>query len=403
MTASPVCRRTLLGVATAAMLVLTACSSSGTSSGNSPAAATGGDDTSTVSTPAAGSTSSGSSVTAKAQQMVAKFEATTKKYPLPTAPIKGVSALKGRTIYYIPLVQQIPAFALAATVMKGALAKVGMKLQVCNGQAQPTAVASCVQQAVSANAAGIITDAIPYGMAQNAFDAAKSKVPILIGDQSPEGNVANTNQVSYVTGVLNWPTQLAWWMIADSNGKANAIFGRETDSPSAAKSTDDAIPVFKNNCPDCKIVVKDISASTPSLLASQVSANLAADPGATYYYGAYEDSLQPTVQGIQQAGKSSTVALTIASATVNSLSIIKRGGVVKAAVSSDQPYESWALIDEILRMATKSGPVNVQVPSRLFTKDNIGSIKVTDAAQASGEWFGSTSYEQSFLKLWGAG
>ena len=40
--------------------------------------------------------------------------------------------------------------------------------------------------------------------------------------------------------------------------------------------------------------------------------------------------------------------------------------------------------DEILRMATKSGPVTETFPSRLFTAQNIGSVKASAAEQASG-------------------
>jgi ribose transport system substrate-binding protein len=43
------------------------------------------------------------------------------------------------------------------------------------------------------------------------------------------------------------------------------------------------------------------------------------------------------------------------------------------------------------------------IPDRLFTKRNIGTIQVTTAGQASGAWFGSTSFESEFAKLWGVG
>jgi ribose transport system substrate-binding protein len=54
-------------------------------------------------------------------------------------------------------------------------------------------------------------------------------------------------------------------------------------------------------------------------------------------------------------------------------------------------------------MATKSAPVQETIPTRLFTRQNIGTIQVTTAAQASGTWFGSTSFENEFAKLWGVG
>jgi ribose transport system substrate-binding protein len=333
--------------------------------------------------------------------MVSQLESTTSSYPVPTASISGVSGLKGKTVYYIPLVQFIPGFVVTAATMKVALAKVGMNLQVCNGQGQPSAIASCVQQATGAGAAGIITDAIPYGMAQNALDAAKAKgIPIIITDQYPPAGNKNTDAVTYVPGVVDQPSQIAWWMIANSQGKANAILAQESDSPSSIAYVQNSLSIYKDNCPGCTVTVKSISATTNSQLASDTSANLLSNPNATYYYTEFEDSLDPTVQGIQQSNKTD-IALSVAGGSVDGLGRLKSGAVVKAVVAVDQAYAGWALTDEILRMATKAVPVAEPFPSRLFTAQNIGSIKVTTAAQASGEWFGDSSYQTDFAKLWG--
>jgi ribose transport system substrate-binding protein len=338
-----------------------------------------------------------------AQKQVASLSSTTASYPVPTGSVSGVKKLKGQTVYYIPLVQQIPGFVVTAQTMKVALAKAGLKLQVCNGQGQPSAVAACVQQAVGAKAAGIITDAIPYGMAANAFGTAKAKgVPVVIADQYPPAGNTNTNQLAYVPGVVNQPSQIAWWMIANSKGKANAIIAEEADSPSSMQYVTNSLPIYKKYCPGCTITVKKITASTNSLLASATSSNLLANPNATYYYTEFEDSLQPTMQGIQQSGKSG-IALSVAGGSVDGLGLLKGNSVVKAVVAVDQAYAGWALTDEILRMATKSGPVNETFPSRLFTTQNIGSIQVTPAAQASGAWFGNSSYQSDFATLWGVG
>ena len=333
--------------------------------------------------------------------MVSQLEATTSTYPVPTANISGVSSLKGKTVYYIPLVQFIPGFVVTAATMKTALAKVGMNLQICNGQGQPSAVASCVQQATGAGAAGIITDAIPYGMAQNALDAAKSKgIPIIIADQYPPSGTTNSDAVTYVPGVVDQPSQIAWWIIASSGGKANAILAQESDSPSSIAYVQNSLSIYKQNCPDCTVTVKSITATTNAQLASDTSANLLSNPNATYYYTEFEDSLDPTVQGIQQSNKTD-VSLSVAGGSVDGLGRLKSNSVVKAVVAVDQAYAGWALTDEILRMATKAAPVDEPFPSRLFTSDNIGSIQVTTAAQSSGVWFGDTSYQAAFEKLWG--
>jgi ribose transport system substrate-binding protein len=334
--------------------------------------------------------------------MVTQLEATTTNYPVPTASIPGVSSLKGKTVYYIPLVQFIPGFVVTAATMKTALAKVGMNLQICNGNGQPSAVAACVQQATGAGAAGIVTDAIPYGMAQNALDAAKAKgIPIIIADQYPPSGNENTDAVTYVPGVVDQPSQIAWWIIADSQGKANAILAQESDSPSSIAYVQNSLSIYKQNCPGCTVTVKSITATTNSQLASDTSANLLSNPSATYYYTEFEDSLDPTVQGIQQSSKTN-IALSVAGGSVDGLGRLKSDSMVKAVVAVDQAYAGWALTDEILRMATKTAPADEPFPSRLFTAQNIGSIQVTTADQASGVWFGDTSYQGAFEKLWGA-
>ena len=336
--------------------------------------------------------------------MVQQLEATTSTYPVPTASVSGVSGLKGRTVYYIPLDAHIPGFVVTAATMKTALTAAGLKFQECDGQGTPTAIAACVSQAQGANAAGIVLDAVPYGMAQNALDSGKGKgIPIIITDQYSQG-AQSTNQVAYVQGVVDQPSQIAYWLIANSGGKANAIIGEEEDSPSSIAYVQNALPIFSKDCPGCKVEVKPITASmSDQQITASVTSNVQTDSTATYYYTEFEDSLQDTVSGIQAAGKASTVGIAVAGGSVDGLGLLKSGQLVKAVVAVDQPYAGWALTDEILRMITKSGPVTETFPSRLFDSANIGSVQVTSAAQDSGAWFGNDSYQAAFEQLWGVG
>jgi ribose transport system substrate-binding protein len=351
------------------------------------------------------SSSSTNSGVAYAQQMVTKLEATTSTYPVPSASISGVSTLKGKTIFYIPLDAHIPGFVITAIDMKQALTAAGLKFQECDGSSNPTSIASCVNQAEGANAAGIITDAIPYGMAQNAFDAAKGKgIPIIIADQYAPSGTTNTDSLSYVQGVVDQPSQIAYWMVASTGGKANAILGEEEDSQSSEEYMQNALPIFSKYCSGCTVSVKMITASmTDSQITASVTSNLQSNPNATLYYTEFEDSLQDTTSGIQAAGKSSTVGIAVAGGSTNGLGLLKNGQGVKAVVAVDQAYEGYALTDEILRMAAKSTPVTETIPSRLFSSDNVGTIQVTQAAEDSGAWFGDNSFQSDFEKLWGIG
>ncbi len=382
-------RLAALAAALTAAALLAACSSSSSSS-------------SSVSASASSSASSGSADVAAAQAEVAKFEAAP-SHPVPTAPIKGVSALKGKTVYYVPLVQQISGFVLTAAALKTALSKVGMKLHVCNGEAQPSAVAACIGQAAGAAAAGIILDSIPFGMAANAINSATAKgIPVIVSDQlPPTPGAKSTDKLDYALGAPYQPNDIAYWTIADSDGKANTIIAESADSPSTIQYVTSSLAIYKKYCPACKVVVKQISESEAAQMASATSSFLLSDPSANYYYTEFEDSLQPALQGIQTSNRTS-INLSVAGGSVDGLGLLAKGsGPVKAVVAVDQTYAGWALADEILRMATKSSPVSVLYPTRLFTKQNSGSIQVTTAAEASGAWFGSDSYQATFEKDWG--
>jgi hypothetical protein len=55
------------------------------------------------------------------------------------------------------------------------------------------------------------------------------------------------------------------------------------------------------------------------------------------------------------------------------------------------------------RKAAGTTPVTETIPTRLFTKQNIGTIQVTTTAQAPGAWFGDDSFESAFTSRWGVG
>src|SRR5215467_9522695 len=103
------------GPALIAAALLVACSSSGSSSSVSSTGASG---SASASAPGAGPAAAG---LALARQTVAKLEATTSSYPVPSASVAGVPKLKGKTVYYIPIIQGVPTFVVAAQTMQQAL------------------------------------------------------------------------------------------------------------------------------------------------------------------------------------------------------------------------------------------------------------------------------------------
>jgi len=350
-----------------------------------------------------GTTTTGSSeVDGALADEVAQLQEPLDSFPVPTDPLEGVEKLKGKTVYYIPLTQQAPSFTVTATALNTALSSVGMKAQVCDGGANPTSISACVNQAVGASAAGIITDAIPYAMASNAIDAAqKSGVPVLIADQIPSDDAPAGDTLNYQEGAgTEMLSAVAKWIVVDSGGTGKVVLNAATDNPSSRAYGEAAEKIFSDDCPDCSVTINEVSSANFSLIASSTSSALLKTPNVGYLISQFDNYLQPTMGGAQQSGKN-TLKGASSAATLTTLKMVNDQNFLYAEAAQALPYQGWTLADAIMRMALGEKVLDLEVPYRLFTRDNIDSIDLTEQAEASGEWFGPTGFEDDFKALWG--
>lgn len=323
-------------------------------------------------------------------------------YSMPSEAIKNVSAVAGKTIYYIPVTLQAPQFSATRRMLATAAKAAGLKVQVCDGKGTPTDINACVAQATSAKAGAIVTDAIPYGMASSSLDAAqKTKIPVVINSQILDSAHPASKTLAYVGTAAGSDQQiaLAKWTIVDSGGKAHVLINQNTDGPSQPVFVEAGKKVFASQCPDCKITINGVSSSNFSQVPSSTSAALIKDPTITYVQSQFEQFLQPTEAGIQAASKTGLKVITGA-AQLSSLKALK-GGQIQAAAGQDGSYQAWADVDAVLRMMAGMQPPDYKIPVRLFTKDSVSDLTLTEAALESGQWFGPASFTTDFKKLWG--
>lgn len=398
-------RTTVAILGCAALVTVSACS--GSSSGGA-AKSTASDAKSTSAPPAstgssASSTSTGSSGSTGVAAEVAQLEKPVTSYTLPSTPI-NTKSLSGKTIYYIPITQQASSFKVVGDAVTAALAKVGMKTQICDGAANPTSISACVNQAVGAGAAGIIMDAIPYVLAANALSRAQAKgVPVVVTDQLADPSHPAGAKLGYVPGP--GPQMLAAsakWIIADSGGKAVVVANQVSDNPSSIAFMASALSVFKTECPGCKVVVNKVAQSNFQLVAPSTSSAVLKTPGVNYVLAEYDNFLQPTAAGVQQAGKAASVKLVSTAAVLSSLQAMAKGKAPAADVGQDLAFQGWSDVDAILRLALKKPVPKYSDPYRLLTRNNIHSIVLTQAAFESGKWFGPADFATKFAALWKA-
>lgn len=355
------------------------------------------------------SSSASSSGLARADAMVASLSKTTTSFSAPGPALKNVKSLKGKTVWYVPISLSAPVFAIGQSSLSTALSKAGIKEHACNGDSNPSAIAACINEAVARGAGAIITDSVPVVLAVPAFANAESHhIPVLITDQLPPphgmpGAVTGNGNDKLAYALSQDATQVegvAAWAIANSHGKANALMETFTDSPSTLAYGAAAQSLFKQDCPGCTVTVQKVALANASLVPSQTSSALLRHPSIDYVLPEFDATLQATAQGVQQAGFVKKAKIATSGGDLPALQEIKAGRLA-ADVGEDFPYAGWADADEVMRMMLGMPVVTEHVPVRLFTAANVGSLPLTPAAQASGAWYGTSSYIPMFEHLWG--
>jgi ribose transport system substrate-binding protein len=348
---------------------------------------------------------------AQAQAKVAQLSQPTLTFPAPGPPLKNVKSLAGKTVWYIPITQQVSFFQDVSRALQTGLGKAGVSLRTCSGEANPSATAACVNQAVAAGAGAIIVDAIPIVVAAHAFAAAQAQnIPVLVTDQLPPPpglpgvvqGIGNHKLAYQELGATALETGVADWIIADSKGHANVLIEELTDSPSTMQYIQQgAVAEFNKYCPQCHLTIAKVNIANLSLIPSQTSSALLSHPDINYVMPEFDALLQGVQAGVQQSGFAHKVKGATASGLLFALQLIKSHNFLAADVGIDYPYQGWAIADEIMRMMLKQAPVNERTPHRLFTAGNIGSLTLTPAGEASGAWYGSSAYTTMFTRLWG--
>lgn len=322
--------------------------------------------------------------------------------PVPTEPVGDISSLKGKTVYYIPLTQQAPEFAVAGKGLTAALTRAGLKIQICDGKGTPTDINACVVQATEAKAGAIVIDAVAYGMAANSLDAAQQAgIPIVSSDNIPDPDHPESKTLiyeAYDTGSL-MDEALAKYVALDSGGKADLLVNVDTDGPSPMKYATDGATAFAAACPSCKRTTNQVSSANFSLVPSSTSAALLKDPNVNYVESQFAQFLQPTQTGIQQTSRTDIKVVTGA-ADLNTLKAVQDGSIAAAAAQAPA-FTGWVDADAALRMMLGKTPPKYTIPIRLFTKDTMGDVTLTDADEQNAVWFGPAGFQDEFAKLWG--
>ncbi len=392
--------RPLLAACLASLTLVAAACGGSSSSSSSPAS--GSSSSASAGAPGGGG---GSDAISAAKADLAKYTGPVSSYPTIKSISGGVSKLKGKNIWYIPIGSAVPILNGFGVGIQGAVTKLGAQFHACDGKFLPTTIAACINQAASQGADGVVTGYIDYALVPTAFDNLVSKhIPVLIAGEAPSGGKTDSPQLAFddTSPSINLLQRLNnEAVIVDSNGKAKILFIGVTDSPQTLGAAAYSKQFYKDNCPGCTFTEIDYNTASLNRVPSQVSSALISHPDTTYVISELDASAASALSGIQTAGYTNKVKLSGTNGGLDSLQRIKAGQVQFADAGTSPIYLGWQFADGIARMLVGQLPVNGLGLARIFTKDNVGGLTLTPEAYNSNAWYGSDDFQKTFTTAWG--
>ena len=371
------------------------------------AAACGSGGSSSSSSSGGSSSSSGSGSSSELTAASADISQYTKEVSSYAAqqPLSGVSGLKGKTVWYIPIGASVPILAAFGTGMQSALAKVGITTHTCDGKFLPTDAAACISQAETDGADGVVTGYIDYASMPTSFNSLVTHhVPVLIAGEAPDGGKTSSRQLAFYNaiGTLDLVQRLDMdAVIADSKGQANVLYLGVTDSPQTLDGANYGKAYLTAHCSGCTI--NEITYNTASInkVPSQVSSALISHPDTTYVVDELDAAGQYSVEGIKSAGYTNKVKLAATNGALDSLQRVKSGDIQFVDVGVSPAYVGWQFADGILTMMLGHVPTVTPGVVRVFNKSTVQGLDLTPPEYTTNAWYGSDAYEQTFLTAWG--
>jgi ribose transport system substrate-binding protein len=198
---------------------------------------------------------------------------------------------------------------------------------------------------------------------------------------------------------------LADWFVADSGcakGGPQVITSTSSRQPSAAEVSG-ILGEVKKLCPSLSVpsVQNVLIPDWPTELSTTTRSLLTANPNLKYLLPLYDGMtiyMVPAING-NLAAKSSTKVASFNATPVVIQNELAKPSPLAADVGGPNQWYGVALADQVLRVLAGQPPVaSENVPLRLFTRDNVGTI---DPKKDESTWYGSANPICSYHKLWG--
>jgi ribose transport system substrate-binding protein len=261
-----------------------------------------------------------------------------------------------------------------------------------------------MDQAINNGFDCIIIDSIASESISAQLKRAKSKgIKIVVGNERNDsaGGPADPSVDAGVSLDYIGAAKLeADWVVSDSGGNGSvAVFilpnaPAHQDMVKAIRTEFAAVGSGMKLVSVQQVAAADWSTRLPTL----TGALLARYPDLNYIIPVVDAMSLNIVPTLRQRGKVGKVKIASYNGTAGVEELVK-SGAVGADIAGANIQESWAYVDQALRLLTGNPPVKAVIPNRLIDKTNINSIDINEANQL--HWFNISEAISGYKQLWG--
>jgi ribose transport system substrate-binding protein len=323
---------------------------------------------------------------------------------VPPGPAIDISSARGKRIFYLPLLMGVPIVQTWWQGVQDAANAAGLKAQNYDPQGQANLIVAGMDQAINGGVDVIIVDSIASESISAQIKKAVSKgIKVIVANErndSAGGPADKSVSAGVCLDYIGAGALEAKWVIADSGGKGSAAVFILPNAPAHLDMVKAIRAQFAAIGPQMKLVsVQQVAAGDwPTRLPTLTGALLSRFPDLSYIIPVVDAMALNIVPTLRQHGKVGKVKISTYNGTAGVEQLVK-SGAVGTDIAGANIQESWAYIDQALRLLTGNPPVQQVIPNRLFDKKNIGSIDITEANQL--HWFNITQAINGYKKLWG--
>jgi ribose transport system substrate-binding protein len=305
------------------------------------------------------------------------------------------SAMKDKTFAVIDLTFT-PATVGTGDGMQQALAEVGAKTIIFDGQGEPTVIAQAFQSAIAQHVAGIVTVGIDPAVFPSAYASAKAaNVPAVAANT---GNPQAPSVGSVAALVTADATQMgalqADYALAHTQCNLHAAVFYASTAPLTVETMKGTTAEVKKLCPtNCSLDPVAVSSATfPTTLDGQVQTTLQHSPDINYLLSGADSFVPYIIQGRKALGSEVPVTGTLG----DGLAAAIAGDGETADVLEPPPAVVGYYCADTIMGAVAGTPKSQELPLRLVDPSNWGT-----SAAVNAQFPALAGYQAAFKKAWG--